>query len=442
MADVKVSALTELLGDSLDPEADSLLVSDMSVRVSKRMKPVEFLRASILNRSSVYDFTTGSLGPSISFTRASTGWYRDSAGAIAAAFTDVPRFAYDPVALTPRGLLIEQSVTNQFAQSDAINDAGWTKTRTSVPVADGFGTMDKLVEDTNGSTHSLARNSALISGTVYCVSALAKAAERNWIAIVLSSSSVGGAGTARHYFDVGNGVLGSGSIHATEFIEHVGGGVYRCSIIWTSGTSTTAGHAFFELAPANVTANYTGDGASGLFLGGLSITDSASLTSPVLTTTAGATRAADVARIANPAALIDQCWIVKGRTPRKLIGAGENVAFQVDDRTGNNARTLIYGLDGVIYAIATVGGVITCFIALGAVAADTDFAVSVRWADNNFAASLNGGAIVTDVSGSNPLGLTTARIGSGAGTGYWNSTIKRIETRRTASNAELPTLSV
>jgi hypothetical protein len=74
------------------------------------------------------------------------------------------------------------------------------------------------------------------------------------------------------------------------------------------------------------------------------------------------------------------------------------------------------------------------------VALDTDFTLACRFADNNFAASVNGGAIVTDVSGTNPTGLTTARIGN-LNTNAWSSTIKTIETRRTASNTELPLLA-
>ena len=94
-----------------------------------------------------------------------------------------------------------------------------------------------------------------------------------------------------------------------------------------------------------------------------------------------------------------------------------------------------------MFAFAAVGGVTQCNMSLGAVAVDTDFTISVRWADNNFATSLNGGAIVTDVSGTNPVGLTTARVGVDSASAYWMSTIKTIETRRTATDAELPLLS-
>lgn len=132
---------------------------------------------------------------------------------------------------------------------------------------------------------------------------------------------------------------------------------------------------------------------------------------------------------------------MKGRTPRKIGAGAVNVVFQVDDGSGNNRRTLRYGTDGKLHVIATVGGVDQCDLDLGAVANDTDFAVAIRWADNNFAASLNGGAIVTDASGSNPLGLTTARVGCSSAGNYWNSTIRTIETRRTASDTELPLLA-
>jgi hypothetical protein len=439
MANVAVSALTELLGASLDANADALLVSDMSARLSKRMTPANIMRASLYNLTSVYDFTTGSLGPFVTFTRASTGWYRDSAGAIAAALTDVPRFAYDPVALTPRGLLIEQSTTNQFAYSDEFDNAYWTKTRTTI-AANAYGTMDKLIEDTQSTAHSTSRTVSVTAGTVYCFSAFFKAAERSHCVLTLPTVMMGS--VTRHYFDIGTGALGTGSAGGTEFIEHVGGGVYRCTVLFTCSTTHAASAPIVELWQGFGSVNYTGDGVSGYYIGGASFTDATSLTSPILTTGAALTRAADEVRIANPAALVDQCWIVKARTPRKLIGVAENVAFQVDDGTGANARVLIHGTDGVLYAITTVGGVINCFISLGAVAGDTDFTVAVRWADNNFAASLNGGAVVTDTSGLNPLGLTTARVGSGAGTNYWNSTIRRIETRRTASNAELQALSV
>jgi len=76
MTNQKVSELTELAAGDLDPSADWLLVSDMSALTSKKMKPSEMIRASLPYISTFWDFTTGTLLPTVSFTRASTGWRR------------------------------------------------------------------------------------------------------------------------------------------------------------------------------------------------------------------------------------------------------------------------------------------------------------------------------------------------------------------------------
>jgi hypothetical protein len=57
------------------------------------------------------------LDPSITFTRASTATYFDVTGTLQTAASGAPRFDYDPVALTPRGLLIEESRTNSLRNS-------------------------------------------------------------------------------------------------------------------------------------------------------------------------------------------------------------------------------------------------------------------------------------------------------------------------------------
>lgn len=53
----------------------------------------------------------------ITFTRASTGTYFDSAGVLQSAAINVPRFDYDPTTLLPRGILIEESRINALANS-------------------------------------------------------------------------------------------------------------------------------------------------------------------------------------------------------------------------------------------------------------------------------------------------------------------------------------
>ena len=55
-----------------------------------------------------------------SFTRASVGTYFDSTGTLQTASANTPRFDYDPVTHTPKGILIEESRTNYASYSNKI----------------------------------------------------------------------------------------------------------------------------------------------------------------------------------------------------------------------------------------------------------------------------------------------------------------------------------
>ena len=71
------------------------------------------------------DFTTGTLDSRITFTRTqgttTAATYYNSSGVLSYAAANTPRFDYDPVALTPKGLLIEETRTNLLTYSQAYN---------------------------------------------------------------------------------------------------------------------------------------------------------------------------------------------------------------------------------------------------------------------------------------------------------------------------------
>ena len=81
--------------------------------------------------SLILDFTTGVMPPGVTFTRTSVATYFDANGVIQTAAANAPRFDYDPVALTLRGLLIEEARTNLLLNSASLG----TQTVTVTAVA-------------------------------------------------------------------------------------------------------------------------------------------------------------------------------------------------------------------------------------------------------------------------------------------------------------------
>lgn len=68
------------------------------------------------------------LGPLVTFTRASTATFINSAGVLQTAATDVPRFDHDPVTRESLGLLVEEQRTNLLLNSDTLSTQSVTVT--------------------------------------------------------------------------------------------------------------------------------------------------------------------------------------------------------------------------------------------------------------------------------------------------------------------------
>jgi hypothetical protein len=79
------------------------------------------------------NFTTpGSFPAGVTFARASTGTYFDSAGVMQTATTNTPRWDYDPNTLQLRGVLIEETRRNLALQSGSLGTAPWTPAAVTV----------------------------------------------------------------------------------------------------------------------------------------------------------------------------------------------------------------------------------------------------------------------------------------------------------------------
>jgi hypothetical protein len=105
------------------------------------------------------DFTAGTLPAQVSFARATTGTYYNSAGVLSTAAIDAPRFDYDPVTHAAKGLLIEEQRTNEALYSNTFDNAAWAgfgKTVTAAAGASPDGTTDayRLQLDANSQGNS------------------------------------------------------------------------------------------------------------------------------------------------------------------------------------------------------------------------------------------------------------------------------------------------
>jgi hypothetical protein len=78
--------------------------------------------------SLAFDFRNDALDPRISFTRASNGWEFNSAGNLTQYGTNAPRFGYEQSTLAARGLLMEMARTNLALWSRDLTQTAWVKT--------------------------------------------------------------------------------------------------------------------------------------------------------------------------------------------------------------------------------------------------------------------------------------------------------------------------
>ena len=315
---------------------------------------------------------------------------------------NAPRFDFNPTTGESLGLLIEQSSTNLLTYSQDFSNAAWSKARTSIATGadiapDGTQTMQLLVEDTSTNSHIIYNASAITvtSGTSYTFTIYAKQYGRTWLNIVPSFS------TGIAYFDLANVALGTVS-NGTASITSVGNGVVKCS--FTVTTNTTSGFIFIQLASANGTNNYTGNGYSGIYIWQAQLEALPFATSPIPTTSAQVTRAADVASITgtNFSSWFNQAeGTMYAETQTITTNTYAYIANLCDGGNGQNEialriETTNYRLSVVVNNIAQVN------LTIGSYTAGGYNKTIMAYKTNDFAGTKNGGTVATATSGSLP----------------------------------------
>lgn len=224
---------------------------------------------------------------SATLTRSTTAMYYDKSGILQNADINEPRFERE-------GLLIEGSSSNLYTYSEQWG-AGQrvTTTNNSGDSPRGDKTMALIIEDTSGSEHYVQdRNITLTANTTYCYSVFVKAHTNSRLLYLrIASGSTSGV-----FFDpVAGAFVGSGGVGAQYVdrgFEVLSNGVYRVWMTFTAAASQST-VVRLQLAKDGVTASYTGDGVSGLYIWGAQLESVPVMTSYIPTAASAVTRAAD-----------------------------------------------------------------------------------------------------------------------------------------------------
>lgn len=212
------------------------------------------------------------LDPRITFTRASSATFTNSAGL---------------VALSPINLL---------TYSEQFDNAAWTKNLASVTSdvtvsPSGIVDADKIIEAVGVSDHSVYRNPTLLVNTTYTFSIFAKANTRTKIGIALGFTAYGGISVRAHFNLITGTFITSANSPEAYSIVNVGNNWYKISITKTTSVAGNGSVAVYTLDESGAF-TYNGDGTSGLYIWGAQLEAGSTATTyiPTVATATGAAR--------------------------------------------------------------------------------------------------------------------------------------------------------
>ena len=395
---------------------------------------------------------SGVLDSRVTFTRSSTATYFNSFVSLVTAPTNVPRLDFNPSTLAAQGLLIEESRVNSIRNSAMIGAVAGTPGNLPinwVALGAGLGTLTQQIVGT-GTSAGITYIDVKISGTTSTTSfgiqfesytQIAAATGQNWTSSIYVALIAGATTnlTVNHRVQERT-ALGVSLANTTVDIT--------ASLTSSLLNRFTNPRVFNQATTAFSTNDITLFFSSGvaiditLRIGLPQLEQGAFATSVIPTTTAAVTRSADVASVntltpwfnATEGTLYAESFLT-----RQSATAGTNVFYIWN--TSTSEIKLYYrgsGTTGATVVDATVNQ--ADLTPTGVLTANTVAKLSLAYKANDFAASGNGGAAVTDATGTVPAGMSQVLLGGP--NGVLNGYIRRITYYpRRLSNAELQTIT-
>jgi hypothetical protein len=381
---------------------------------------------------SLVDATTGS--NLVTFTRASSGTFVDSAGVIQTASTDVPRFDHNPTTGESLGLLVEEQRTNSIRNNTGVGAVagtpgtlptnwsgtltanGLTGSVTGTGTENGVNYIDfSVTGTTTAAGASLVQFDSAIGATASQAWALSSYAR-------IAAGSFPGSGVNLSLAIREND---SGSVFLRQSITSISAAtsqLARIALVVTTGASTA-----FVLPCLRIATTSSPTAVSFTIRIGLPQLElGAFATSPIPTTTATVTRSADVCSISgsNFSAWYrqDEGTLYGDFNPKS--GGG---AFGFDDTTSNERIRLGHNGTTTAQFVVVDGNTVQCGLATPASSFPLSATgrVAAAYAVNDFALYANTIAATPDTSGTLPI-ATQATIGNAQASSSINGTIRRL----------------
>ena len=326
-----------------------------------------------------------SLDSRITFTRASTATYFNSAGVLTSAAIDEPRFDYNPSTLAPQGLLIESQRTNSFpASNDFANATYWTVYGTAVATAgagtgpDGLNSAVNLTgaTDITVSGNNIEESVSVSASAAYQFSVFVKSNGGTTVTLRLRDST--GGSTTSTPFTVTSSwtrislnrtmAVGATSVRciigATDgdiliYGAQLEAGAFATSYIPTTTTALTRETDIATMSGANFSSWYNA-GSGTLFAEGTVVNNISGTTARTY---------AELGNAAGTERLNIEARSSTATRARSLTGGATVTATVVYNALGINAKVIgAYGSDGIT---ATAGGLTPATAASNIPAPDT-----------------------------------------------------------------------
>ena len=326
-------------------------------------------------------------------TRATTATRVNASGLIESVASGLLRLDY-PVTGGCPAALIEPAGTNVAFYSEQFSDAYWNKSAITVSgnfvgitAPDGTQTADKMIPTSaSGVAHNI--NKTGFTSAAYTFSVFAKAGEESVLSLWLRSASVGAV------FNLVSGTVVSNTTTSAS-IQNYGNGWYRC-IVYDSTAGTTA-HIYSRTG-----GGFTGNDVDGLYLWGAQLETGAIPTSYIPTTTASATRNADVCSVSGVSGYIGQTEGTLYAEVQINNFTANNRILAISNGTSDARVILQEAANSVIQGIVTTASADVASISTASGQTAGTYKIALAYKADDFAMYVNGTQIGTDSGGAVP----------------------------------------